>query len=98
VARKLGNFGSSDPLLAQRGISGLSHASKLDKQIWDEFSEQWDSLVRETGQLLNLKQADLVEPSEEAPIISRPEGPTDKKTASVFAQHTIELSTAGSWA
>ena len=31
VARKLGNFGAFDPLLAQRGITGLTHFSKADK-------------------------------------------------------------------
>jgi len=78
IARKLGNFGAFDPLLAKRGISGLPHASKLDKQIWSEYSGQWDNLVRESRRLLALKQADRVEPSDQAPIISRPEGPTEK--------------------
>jgi putative restriction endonuclease len=45
VARKLGNFGPFDPNLAQKGIKGLTHYSKLDQQIWDEFSQDWDSLV-----------------------------------------------------
>lgn len=78
VARKLGNFGAFDPLLAERAIGGLPHASKLDRQVWNEFLGQWDNLVRESRRLLELKKADFVEPSEQAPIISLPEGPTEK--------------------
>lgn len=79
VARKLGNFGAFDPLLAERGISGLSHASKLDKEVWAEFSGDWDKLVSKSRELLDLKQADKVELlNDQAPVISRPEGPTEK--------------------
>ena len=45
VARKLGNFGSFDPELRQREISGLSHTSKLDRQVWDDFHADWSGLV-----------------------------------------------------
>lgn len=78
VARKLGNFGAFDPLLAERGIRGLSHVGKLDKQVWNEFSGQWDNLVIESRRLMELKKADVVKPSEQAPIISQPAGPTEK--------------------
>src|SRR4051794_40725140 len=45
VARKLGNFGAFDPVLAARNVSGLTHGSKLDKAIWDEFHHDWNGLV-----------------------------------------------------
>ena len=45
VTRKLGNFGAFDPELAARNVSGLTHASKLDKSIWDEFHSDWNGLV-----------------------------------------------------
>ena len=45
VARKLGNFGAFDPLLAQKGIVGLAHYSKADKEIWKELYQHWDRLV-----------------------------------------------------
>lgn len=45
VARKLGNFGAFDPQLAARDISGLTHGSKLDRAIWDEFHADWNTLV-----------------------------------------------------
>ena len=37
VARKLGNFGAFDPALQRVDIKGLTHTSRLDKEIWDEF-------------------------------------------------------------
>jgi predicted restriction endonuclease len=45
VARKLGNFGAFDPVLAKQDISGLTHTSKLDKTIWHEFNSDWGKLV-----------------------------------------------------
>jgi putative restriction endonuclease len=47
VARKLGNFGSFDPKLAEQGISGLVNSSKLDREIWDAFQNDWETLVVE---------------------------------------------------
>ncbi|MDA1016288.1 MAG: HNH endonuclease [Planctomycetota bacterium] len=45
VTRKLGNFGAFDPELAARNIVGLTHGSKLDRMIWDEFHRDWNGLV-----------------------------------------------------
>lgn len=52
VAFKLVNFASLDPTLKARGIKGASNASKLDKQIWDEFFNNWDILPYESELLL----------------------------------------------
>lgn len=52
VARKLGNLGSFDERLAQRGVSGLTHASRLDAAIWNEFHGHWDRLVGEVTLIL----------------------------------------------
>ena len=52
VAFKLGNFGSFDPELKKRGIVGLSNAGKLDKQIWDEFNQNWEQLAYESEMLI----------------------------------------------
>jgi len=52
IALKLGNFASFDPTLKERGIKGASNASKLDKQIWDEFYNNWDSALIESEKLL----------------------------------------------
>lgn len=45
VARKLGNFGSFDPELRSKEITGLTHASKLDRLVWDKFHADWNELV-----------------------------------------------------
>lgn len=79
VARKLGNFGAFDPLLAKQGISGLTHASRMDREIWQEFYGRWDNLVAESQCLLStlpVVTTPLVQ--KELPIISRPDGPTER--------------------
>ena len=85
VARKLGNFGAFDPLLAKQGISGLTHASKLDKKIWHEFYGRWDALVFETQRLLARKHAATSTMEDDAPIISMPKG-TSEKPATVMTR------------
>lgn len=44
VAMKMCNFASFDPELQARGVKGLKNTSKLDKQIWDEFNQNWEAL------------------------------------------------------
>ncbi|MDD9800068.1 MAG: HNH endonuclease [Gammaproteobacteria bacterium] len=51
VARKLGNFGALDPNLRKAGIKGLINASKMDREIWDAFHADWNTLVWEAGRL-----------------------------------------------
>lgn len=52
VAYKLVNFASLDPSLKARGIKGFSNASKLDKEIWNEFYNSWEDLPYESEMLL----------------------------------------------
>ncbi|MDM8516569.1 HNH endonuclease [Desulfobacterales bacterium HSG16] len=52
VALKLTNFASFDPFLQKRGIKGMKNAGKMDKQIWDEFTNDWDNLIFESEKLL----------------------------------------------
>lgn len=52
VNMKIGNFGSFDENLKARGIVGLTNASKLDAQIWEEFNNRWDELAFESEKLL----------------------------------------------
>ena len=44
VNMKIGNFGSLDPQLKESGIVGLDHASALNKEIWNEFVNNWEEL------------------------------------------------------
>ena len=80
VARKLGNFGAFDPRLAEHGITGLTHYSKRDREIWDEFRHDWEGLVSESGHLLGTFRAQRTTlATEDAPVISLPGGPTEKR-------------------
>ncbi|CAN5624000.1 HNH endonuclease [soil metagenome] len=60
VAFKLGNFGSFDPELKKRGIVGLRNAGKLDKEIWDEFIADWDTLAYESELLISKRKNQLI--------------------------------------
>lgn len=61
VAFKLGNFASFDPTLKARGIKGASNTSKLDKQIWDEFYDNWDSALLHSEEILARKRRTTIE-------------------------------------
>lgn len=52
VNMKIGNFGSFDENLKKQGIVGLKNASKLDEEIFFEFSNDWDKLAYESEQLI----------------------------------------------
>lgn len=74
VARKLGNFGAFDPQLAARNISGLTHGSKLDKAVWDEFHKDWAGLVVRAHDIRSeLKPGDSVEQ-----MLVQPQGPSER--------------------
>lgn len=45
VALKLVNFASLDPDLRDRGVSGMSNVSRLDREIWTEFYGNWQALA-----------------------------------------------------
>ena len=51
LAMKLVNFASLDPSITKTGRKGLSGASKLDREIWSEFSGDWERLTAECEQL-----------------------------------------------
>jgi len=51
VARKLGNFGAFDPALQNLKIKGLTHTSKMDRKIWNEYNSDWNGLVTEANLL-----------------------------------------------
>lgn len=45
IAMKMCNFASFDPHLASRKVQGLTHGSKADKEIWDEYDGNWEELA-----------------------------------------------------
>src|SRR3546814_16703998 len=46
------NIASLDPKVRARGRSGLSNASALDRQIWNEAHANWGEIVAECEKLL----------------------------------------------
>ncbi|HRQ73974.1 MAG TPA: HNH endonuclease [Phycisphaerales bacterium] len=74
VARKLGNFGAFDPQLAARNISGLTHGSKLDRAIWDEFHADWNGLIVRAHDLRREREPRSREPEP----LTAPTGPSEK--------------------
>lgn len=76
VARKLGNFGAFDPLLQSRGISGLIHASRDDRAIWDEFQGNWEILVEVADNIFRSLRTDSLEDSQ----LVAPDRPQDRPT------------------
>ncbi len=52
VALKLVNFAGLDPAIIASGRTGMRHASRQDRAIWDEFHADWNGRVSEGEQLL----------------------------------------------
>jgi putative restriction endonuclease len=48
VSLKLSNFARLDPALQARGIRGMSHGAKGEKEIWHEFAEHPETLAFES--------------------------------------------------
>lgn len=51
VGMKLLNLASLDPVHQERGVKGLSGASKGDREIWAEFHADWERLSAESEAL-----------------------------------------------
>lgn len=48
---KLANFARLDPTLQERNIAGAGHGAKLEQEVWEEFSENWERLAFESERL-----------------------------------------------
>jgi predicted restriction endonuclease len=48
VAMKLSNLASLDPYHQERGVKGLSAASRADREIWNEFHADWETLAEQS--------------------------------------------------
>ena len=65
VALKLANFARLDPSLQMRNIAGMSHGSKNEIEIWNEFHSNWEELVFQSEAILaDLKKEPLEKSSE----------------------------------
>ncbi|MFN0157364.1 MAG: HNH endonuclease [Bacteroidota bacterium] len=61
VGWKLVNFASFDPSLKKRGIKGAVNVSKLDREIWNEFYNDWERLAFESEALLAKRTGESIE-------------------------------------
>lgn len=71
---KIGNFGSFDPELRNRGIVGLSNTSKLDKEVWLKFNDNWENLAFESEKLIATFSNTSIERSLELDVSNIPQG------------------------
>jgi len=79
VARKLGNFGAFDPELQKRGVSGLVHASKQDAAIWEEFNNDWNTLVLEARRLREKFGGPYEMEKADKETLEAPRGPSERE-------------------
>lgn len=60
LAMKCCNIASYDPAQQERGISGLSKTSRMDRQVWDEFQADPETIAFQAEQsLASLTNRDL---------------------------------------
>jgi predicted restriction endonuclease len=79
LAMKLVNFASFDPIHKKRNVKGLGHASQSDRQIWDEFNQNWEQLAFESQQtLVRILQLEAKIPISELDLVI-PNGPTEDR-------------------
>lgn len=69
---KIGNLGRLDPSLKEKGITGLTHGSKMEEIIWDEFSNNWDELAYTSEILLAKYQGLRIEDKYEKELLELP--------------------------
>jgi len=79
VTFKLGNLASFDPSLKARGIKGASNASKLDKEIWAEFYQNWDNALIQSETLLASKSKSTIEKINHIDLTNLPKDGLEKE-------------------
>ena len=75
VGLKMSNLAHYDPEQIARNIKGMSNASKLDKEIVEEFYDDWESLSYQAKEILaKYKNVDIKDLIPELQIEVLPEG------------------------
>ena len=64
VSYKLANFASIDPSLDRKGAA---NTSKLDREVWNEFFENWETMAFES-EMLMAKLTKIAETGEESAV------------------------------
>ncbi len=71
---KVGNLGRLDPKLKEKGIVGLSHGSKVEQMVWDEFYDNPEQLIYESECLIAKYSNDTIEHTSNIDLTNLPEG------------------------
>ncbi|MCR5496346.1 MAG: HNH endonuclease [Paludibacteraceae bacterium] len=71
---KIGNLGSFDPILKEKGIVGLVHSSKMDEMVWNEFFENPEKLAYESEKIIAELRHQTIEESTKVDLSDLPEG------------------------
>ncbi len=71
---KIGNLGSFDPVLRDKGIVGLSHTSKVDEEVWNEFFENPEKLAYESEKIIAELRNKTIDESTNIDINNLPKG------------------------
>ncbi len=61
VGLKMANLARFDKELQSRDVSGMSHGSKLDEEIWNEFCNNWEELSYQAQIILANRKQTTVE-------------------------------------
>jgi putative restriction endonuclease len=80
VALKLVNFARLDPELQKRKIAGMSHGSKSEGEIWNEFHGNWSELAFESEILLARFKGEAIENSAKINLDSLPKEGKERET------------------
>ena len=84
VGLKMANLAHYDPELVARNIKGMSNASKLDKEIVEEFNDDWEELSYQAQLILSAyKQTDIYALNPEILIKKMPEGTDIEKETKI---------------
>lgn len=58
VALKMHNLAHFDPALKERNVKAMSHGSKLDAVIWEEYNNDWEELAVQARYILEKLNAE----------------------------------------
>ena len=94
VGLKMANLAHYDPELIARNVKGMSNASKLDKEIVEEFNGDWEELSYQAQLILSkYKKTDIQSLNPELLIEQIPEGAdVDKETKVRVGQYFFRAS------
>lgn len=67
---KIGNLGRLAPSLKSVGISGLQHGAKTEEQIWREFNENPEKILRRQEEIIEQLRAKPISTNSEHTIIT----------------------------